>query len=73
MKNLFNLIINAENQINNMRRTMVTLRIKLRDIFGLIDYMRRGYFDNNDLLEYMKKEREKGMRLVDCMMSQLAD
>ena len=56
MKNLFNLIINAENQINNMRRTMGTLRIKLRDIFGLIDYMRRGYFDNNDLLEYMKKE-----------------
>ena len=56
LKNLFNLIINAENQINNMRRTMGTLRMKLRDVFGMIDFMRRGYFDNGDLLEYLKKE-----------------
>jgi Ca2+-binding EF-hand superfamily protein len=56
LKNLFNLIINAENQINNMRRSMGTLRIKLRDIFGLIDSMKRGYFNNGDLLVYLQKE-----------------
>ena len=39
-----------------MRRSMGTLRIKLRDIFGLIDYMKRGYFNNSDLLVYLQKE-----------------
>ena len=35
---------------------MGTLRIKLRDIFGLIDSMKRGYFNNGDLLVYLQKE-----------------
>ena len=56
LKNLFNLIINSENQINNMRTNMGTVRIKLRDIFGLIDYSKNGFFCNNDLMNYLQKE-----------------
>ena len=57
IRNLFNLIIKEENTINNMRRNMGTLRIKLRDIFGLIDKMKNGYFNNNDFLLYLQNER----------------
>ena len=57
IRNLFNLIIKEENTINNMRRNMGTLRIKLRDIFGLIDKIKNGYFDNNDFLLYLQNER----------------
>ena len=56
MKNLFKLLIDTENEINNFRRTLGTLRIKLRDIFGLVDYLQRGYFDNSDLIVYLQKE-----------------
>ena len=56
LKNLFYLIINAENQINNMRRNLGTLRIKLRDIFGLIDNIKKGYFNINELYLYLQKE-----------------
>ena len=56
LKNLFNLIIKAENTINNIRRNMGSLRIRLRDIFGLIDKMKRGYFNNNDFLLYLQQE-----------------
>ena len=56
LKSLFNLIIEYENEINNLRRTLGSLRIKLRDIFGLLDYLRRGYFNNSDLVLYLQKE-----------------
>ena len=56
LKNVFNLIINAENDINNNRRLFGTLRLKLRDIFGLLDYPCRGYFTNNDLIVYLQNK-----------------
>ena len=56
LKDLFNFIFDSENEINNMRRIFGTLRIKLRDIFGLLDYARRGYFTNSDFLVYLQKE-----------------
>ena len=56
LKSLFNFIIRAENQINNIRRNMGTLRIKLRDIFGLIDKTKKGFFNNNDFLFYLQNE-----------------
>ena len=56
MKDLFNFIIDSENDVNNVRRTLGTLRIKLRDIFGLLDYLRRGYFTNSDLMVYLQRE-----------------
>ena len=52
LKNLFNLIINFENEINNYRRTLGTLRLKLNDIFALLDKDGKGFFDNKEMMEY---------------------
>ncbi len=54
LKNLFNLIINTENEINNNRKLFGSLKLKLRDIFGLLDYLRKGYFTNSDLIVYLQ-------------------
>ena len=56
LRNLFNLIINSENDINNRRKLFGTLRLKLRDIFGLLDYLGRGYFTNSDLIVYLQNK-----------------
>ena len=53
LRDLFNFIINCENEINNMRKLYGTLRLNLRDIFGLLDKNRCGYFSNDDLMEYL--------------------
>ena len=53
LKELFNLLINSENEINNMRKLFGTLRLNLRDIFGLIDKLNRGYFEHGELIEYL--------------------
>jgi len=55
LKNVFNLIIELENDINNNRRLFGTLRLKLKEIFRLLDYPNRGYFNNNDLMVYLQK------------------
>jgi len=52
LKNLFNLIINYENEINNDRKLLGTVRLKLNDIFGLLDKDGKGYFENNEMIEY---------------------
>ena len=54
LRNVFNLIIDCECDINNGRKLYGTLRLKLRDIFGLLDYLRRGYFTNSDLIVYLQ-------------------
>ena len=54
LRNVFNLIINAESEINNNRKLFGTLRLRLRDIFGFLDYLRTGYFTNSDLIVYLK-------------------
>ena len=54
LKNLFNLIIERENKLNCMRRGYNTLKLKLTDIFGLIDILRIGYFTVQDLLRFLK-------------------
>ena len=54
LRNVFNLIINTESEINNNRKLFGTLRLRLRDIFGLLDYLRTGYFTNSDLIVYLK-------------------
>lgn len=56
LNHLFKLIIKFENEINEMRRTLGTLRIKLKDIFGLVDHAKRGYFNSNDMVIYLQKE-----------------
>ena len=54
LKELFNLIINSENEINNMRKNFGTLRLNLRDIFGQIDKDNKGNFTINELVEYLR-------------------
>jgi Ca2+-binding EF-hand superfamily protein len=54
LKTLFNLIINSEVEINNMRKLFGTLRLKIYDIFGLLDCIRKGYFTNSDLMVYLR-------------------
>ena len=56
LKKLFKLLIATENEINNFRRTLGILRLKLKDIFGLIDLIRRGYFTNDDLTAYIQSQ-----------------
>ena len=53
LKELFNLIINSENEINNMRKNFGTLRLKLRDIFGLVDKDNKGNFTLDELVDYV--------------------
>ena len=60
LKDLFNYIINSENEINDLRRDYGSLRLKLRDIFGLLDYLRNGYFTNSDLMVYLQKQNLLG-------------
>jgi Ca2+-binding EF-hand superfamily protein len=56
LKKLFKLLIETENEINNFRRTLGILRIKLRDIFRLVDLINRGYFTNDDLIAYIQSQ-----------------
>ena len=53
LKELFNLMINSENEINNMRKSFGTLRLNLRDIFGLVDKDNKGNFTIDELVEYV--------------------
>ena len=54
LRNLFNLIINSENEINEMRKMFGTLRLNLRDIFALLDEGGKGYFTDEELMRYLK-------------------
>ena len=54
LKFLFNLIINYENEINNMRKLFGSLRINLREIFGNLDKRNRGFFDVDEMKEYLQ-------------------
>ena len=57
MKNLLDEIIKYENKFNFMRRGFTTLNLKLKKLFGKIDTGKNGYFSNDDLVVYMKKNR----------------
>lgn len=54
LRNLFNLIIKSEVELNDMRRLYGTLRLKIYDIFGLLDCKRKGYFTNAEMMHYLK-------------------
>ena len=53
LRDLFNLIINLENEINNMRKMFGTLKLNLRDIFGNVDTSNKGFFTSEELIEYL--------------------
>ena len=52
LKNLFNLIIDFENEINDDRKLLGTVRIRLDRIFGVLDQDGKGFFDNKEMMEY---------------------
>ena len=54
LKNVLNLIIESENKLNLMKKGFTTLRLKLTDIFKLIDRIGLGYFNNADFTDYLK-------------------
>ena len=53
LKNLFELIIKTEMDINNERKNFGTLRLKLKDIFALIDKSGKGFFDIDEMMVYL--------------------
>jgi len=53
LKSLFELIIQSENDINNDRKNFGTLRLKLKDIFALIDKTGKGFFDIDEMMVYL--------------------
>ena len=54
-KDLFNGLINAENKLSFIKRNFTTLRLKLKEIFNLIDTLNLGYFKIEDLNFYLTK------------------
>ena len=54
LKNLFDLIIKSEKDINDMRKSLGTLRLNLNDIFGLLDKEGKGYFTIEEMTDYLK-------------------
>jgi hypothetical protein len=57
LKELFNLIINLEIEVNNMRKLFGTLRLNLRNIFGQVDKNNAGHFLSDELIEYLDNNR----------------
>jgi Ca2+-binding EF-hand superfamily protein len=55
LKNLFNILIDYENKFNCAKRGYTNLRFKLREVFRGIDKFDFGYFNENDLANYLKK------------------
>ena len=51
---LFTNLIESEIKLNNMKKEFSTLRIKLRDIFGIIDQEYKGFFTKENLDIYLK-------------------
>ena len=52
LKNLFELLIKTEEDINNERKTLGTLRLKLKEIFALLDKEGKGYFEIEEMIVY---------------------
>ena len=56
IKNLMDIILKHENNINFLRRGFTTLNLKLKNIFENIDISNNGYLSNEDLEKYLKKK-----------------
>ena len=52
LNNLFNLILDFENEINDDRKLLSTVRLRLHNLFGLFDKDRKGYFNYDEMIEY---------------------
>ena len=54
LRNVFNLIINYENEINEMRKGFSLLIRRLKDIFKMFDTKGFGFFKFEDYINYLK-------------------
>ena len=54
LRNVFNLIINCEIKINEMRKNFSILIRRLKDIFRMFDINELGFFNFQDFLRYLK-------------------
>ena len=52
LKKLFELLIKTEEDINNERKTLGTLRLKLKEIFAFLDKEGKGYFEIEEMIVY---------------------
>ena len=57
MKNVLNVIIKYEDEINERRKELSILIRKLKDIFGMLDKKGKGYFDYDEFIIYMKENK----------------
>ena len=72
IRQLFNLIINFENEINDMKKLFGSLRLNLRDIFRIIDKQNKGYFSHDELVEYLENNGiKKNIRDIDVLFIRL--
>lgn len=53
--NLLKLIITYEKNLNEMRKDFDSLLSKFDDVFGILDYMKQGFFTHSDLKHYVKR------------------
>jgi Ca2+-binding EF-hand superfamily protein len=54
LRNVFNLIIEYENKINEMRKSFSILVRRLKDIFRMFDLNGLGFFNFQDFIRYLK-------------------
>ena len=55
LKNLFIDLIEYENKLNNIKKNFTTLRLKLKDLFNLINTNLSNEFNFDDLEKYLTK------------------
>ena len=55
LRDVLNLILNYENRLNEMKKKFAGVRSVLKDIFMHLDRLNVGYFTNDDLISYLKK------------------
>jgi len=55
LKKVFMSIIDFENKINNFRKNLYGLSLKIKDIFNLFDKRNNGYFNFEDYILYLKE------------------
>ena len=55
LKKVFMSIIDFENKINDSRKNLYGLRLKIKDIFNLFTQRDNGYFNFEDYILYLKK------------------
>ena len=55
LKKVFMSIIDFENKVNNVRKNLYGLSLKIKDLFQLFDSKNMGYFTLDDYILYLKK------------------